>query len=350
MEIDRDDLVWAASQGLITEPQAETLWRALSERDASRGRARFDLAHVAYYFGALVVIGALGWFMTLGWESFGGVGVMLLSIVYALLFALAGRTLWFRENLRVPGGLLFTLAVWMTPLAVYGLERALGWWPEGDPGAFRGYHVWVKGSWLLMEAATIIAALVALRFVRFPFLTFPIAFSLWYMSMDLTPLLFGQQEFDWNQRLWVSLVFGLCVLVASFLVDRRTREDYAFWGYLFGTLAFWGGLSLMESGSELNKLFYCLINLALILLSVLLERRVLLVFGALGVMGYLGHLSYTLFKDSTLFPFVLSFIGIAIIYLGVKYQRNRERIERATRRLVPDSIRRLLPRERKGAA
>lgn len=350
MELDRDDLTWAASQGLISEAQAGELWRALEGREAARGGARFDLAHVAYYFGALVVVGAMGWFMTLGWESFGGVGVLLLSLAYALVFALAGRTLWRREDSRTPGGLLFTLAVWMTPLAVYGLERAAGLWPQGDPGAFRGYHVWIKGSWFLMEAATIIVGLVALRFVRFPFLTFPVAFSLWYMSMDLTPLLFGRQQFEWREELWVSLVFGLVVLFVSFLVDRRTREDYAFWGYLFGTLAFWGGLSLMDSGGELGKALYCAVNVALILLSVLLERRVLLVFGALGVTGYLAHLSYTLFKDSVLFPFALSLVGLAIIYLGVKYQRNRDRLGRAARRLVPDSLRRLLPRERARAA
>jgi hypothetical protein len=60
-----------------------------------------------------------------------------------------------------------------------------------------------------MEVGTIIAALITLKFIRFPFLTFPIAFSLWYMSMDLTPLLFGKPEFTWQQRLWVSLFFGL---------------------------------------------------------------------------------------------------------------------------------------------
>jgi hypothetical protein len=347
MNVSKDDLNRAAAEGLISRAQADALWLSLSTRgEKDDGRARFDLAHVAYYSGAFVVIGAMGWFMTLGWESFGGASVFVLAAAYALLFALAGRTLWFKEKLRTPGGLLFTLAVWMTPLAVYGLERWLGWWVEADPGNFRGYHEWVKGGWFAMEVATIIASLVALRYVRFPFLTFPAAFSLWYMSMDLTPLLFGQAGHTWNQRLWISLFFGLAVLVAAFLIDRRTREDYAFWLYLFGLLAFWFGLTLMESHGELNKFFYFLTNFALVLLSVLLERRTFMVFGAMGVMGYLGHLSYEVFKDSMLFPFVLSLIGIAIIYFGVKYQRNRERIERAVRSLVPDAVRRLLPRAR----
>jgi hypothetical protein len=54
MKVSRRDLEWAASEGVISGGQAEDLWRALEGRDS--GRPRFDLPHVAYYFGALVVI------------------------------------------------------------------------------------------------------------------------------------------------------------------------------------------------------------------------------------------------------------------------------------------------------
>ena len=79
--------------------------------------------------------------------------------------------------------------------------------------------------------------------------------------MDLTPLVFGRNEDSWDERKWVSLIFGLAMLLASYLADlrNRMRADFAFWGYLFGLLAFWGGLSSMNGGSELSKLVYCLI-------------------------------------------------------------------------------------------
>jgi hypothetical protein len=197
-----------------------------------------------------------------------------------------------------------------------------------------------------MEAGTIITGLIALYFVRFPFLTFPIAFSLWYLSMDLTPMFFGRKEFSWNERLWVSLCFGAVILLVSYLTDRRTKEDFAFWGYLFGLIAFWGGLSLMESGSEFRKFLYCLINLVLMFVAVFLERRAFLVFGAMGVFGYLGHLSYSIFKDSMLFPLALTFIGLLVIFLGVTYQRKRVAIESFVLSLAPNAIRRLRPIER----
>ena len=343
MQVDKKDFQWAASRGLISNEQVETLWQALKSRSTE---SSLSLPNVAYYLGAMVVIGAMGWLMGNAWEQLQGGGIFLLAVLYALLFVITGRKLWYEEKYRVPGGLLFTMAVCMTPLAIYGLERYLGIWPQGDPGNYAGFHFWVKGSWFFMEVGTILAGLLALKYVRFAFLSAPIAFVLWYMSMDLTPLLFGKTEFTYEEGLWVSALFGVLMLAVSYLIDRRTEEDFAFWGYLFGTLAFWGGLSLMESGSELRKFLYCLINVGLIFLSVFLERRVFIVFGALGVNGYLGYLAYRVFNESALFPFVLSFLGILIIYLGVQYQRNQNRIEALLLGLIPPSMHQMRPANR----
>jgi hypothetical protein len=112
--------------------------------------------------------------------------------------------------------------------------------------------------------------------------------------------------------------------LVAFWVDLRSRfsRDYAFWLYLFGVLTFWGGLSLMNSGSELGKLAYCAINVAMILLGAAIGRRVFAVFGGLGVAGYLGYLSHRVFMNSLIFPLALSVVGLAIIGLGVLWQRR----------------------------
>ena len=51
-------------------------------------------------------------------------------------------------------------------------------------------------------------------------------------------------------------------------------------------LAFWGGLSLLESDREWNRFLYCLINLSFMLIAVLFQRKIVIVFG---VFGYIGH-------------------------------------------------------------
>ena len=337
-----DDLKSAVADKVVTAEQADRLWDIFAHRTSAR--PRFDAAHVAYYAGAVIVLSAMGWFITEAWESLNGLGVTIIALAYATAFWMAGETLW-KGGLSTPGGLLFTLAVWMVPLAIHGLERGLNLWPQGDPGSYRDYYSWVKGSWLLMELGTIAAGGLAIWRRPFPFLTFPIAFALWFMSMDLTPMIFGKTEYSWEERKWVSLMFGLGVLLAAYLADlrNRLRQDFAFWGYLFGLLAFWGGLSMMNGGGEASQFVYCLINVALIVKSVLLRQRAFLVFGAIGVLGYLGHLWYRVFADSILFPVVLTMVGILLIYLGVLYQRHSKAIAERVQSLLPQALQDLIP-------
>ena len=337
-----DDLESAIAAGILTDAQAERLWDALGARASTR--PKFDAAHVAYYAGAVIVLAAMGWLLGTAWDALGGVGMALIAGAYGVAFWRAGESLW-QKGLTTPGGLLFTMSVWMVPLAIYGIQLATGLWPQGDPGSYRDYYVFVKGSWAMMEVATIAAGVLAIQRRPFPFLTFPIAFALWFMSMDLTPLLFGKDDYSWDERKWVSMWFGLAMMLAAYWADLRSRirQDFAFWGYLFGLLAFWGGLSMMDGGSEASKFLYAVINAGLIVLSVLLRQRAFIVFGTLGVLGYLGHLSYRVFSDSVLFPVFLTMAGIGIIYLGVLYQRHSAAFARYIHTNVPEGIRDLIP-------
>jgi len=47
-----------------------------------------------------------------------------------------------------------------------------------------------------------------------------------------------------------------------------------------------------------------------------------------------------------LFPFALTALGLAVIALAVKYQRNRQAIDARIESWIPDFIRELLPRTR----
>src|ERR687889_1476479 len=109
MRVSKKAFAGAVSEGVISEGQAEDLWRVLEGRDTDR--PRFDLPHVAYYFGALVVISAMTWFMTLGWERFGGGGILAISLSYALGFMVAGAVLWRNPPLHFKGG-AFVISGW----------------------------------------------------------------------------------------------------------------------------------------------------------------------------------------------------------------------------------------------
>ena len=352
MQISKRQLDQLVGAGVIDDVTAQRIVAYFDRTDTDR--PRFDLSHTAYYLGALVVMSALGWFMNEAWSRYGGWVLTIVAVSYATAFWLAGDSLWRQPGLKQPGGLLFTLAVWMVPLAVFGVQYALGWWPREARASYQAYYPRISGSWVAMEAATILAAGVALRFRRFPFLTFPLAFALWFLSLDLAALIVpthaanmltagsGLHTLVFERKREITVLFGATVLGLTYLLDRRTDEDYAFWLYLFGLVAYWGALSSAGVGS----VAYCLINLGLILVAVLLQRKTFVVFGAIGLYGYLGHLAFEVFRDSLFFPAALTALGIAIIGLGVLYRKQEGRVDAALLRLLPEALRRTLPRYR----
>jgi hypothetical protein len=345
MRYSTDDLRAAAAAGVIPSAQLEALLTFLGTRPSEQPAAgpKFDIVHLLWYAGALVVISAMGLFSTLAFSQMGGPALTATALIYAVLFWAAGHYLWTVKKLRTPGGLLIAVAVAMTPLAVFGVQDAYGAWTEfGKPAAMRDFYQWIKGSFVFMELATITAAIVALWFYRFPFIVFIMAVALWFLSMDIVPWITGTSYGNWEISRKVSVWFGLGILVAAVIVNLRQRSgDFAFWLYLFGVLTFWGGITATSNGTNLDKALYCALNIGFLLISVALSRRVFAVFGTIGIAIYLGDLAEKLFRDSMLFPFALSLIGIGIIALGLYVNRHQRDISAWVEARLPESVRRL---------
>lgn len=338
MKITRKNLFEAAEAKLISPEQAEALLEFFEAQN--KDVPRFTFTHVLYYLGGLIAIGAMTLFMNLGWEAFGGAGILFISAVYAALGLTVTNVLASR-NLAIPAGICATFVVCLTPIAIYGLQQWLGVWP--DETVYRDYHRYIKWHWLYMELGTLAVGVVIAWKYKYSFLIMPIAVTLWYLSMDLTAMLSGG-DFDWELRKLVSLYAGLLMIGLAIWVDLRSRRklDYAFWIYIFGVMAFWGGLSAQQSDSELSKFLYFVINLAMIGVGVLLIRRVFVVFGAIGSCGYLVHLASDVFEDSWFFPISLTAIGLGIIYLGILWQKHEKTIAAKARRILPAPLRELL--------
>ena len=347
MQYSVDDLRAASSAGVLTPAQLDSLLAFLGTRPAATQATspKFDLVHVLWYAGALIVISAMGLFSTLAFSQMGGRALALTALVYAALFAWAGDHLWSVRKLQTPGGLLIAVAVSMAPLAVYGVQDALGLWSKfGKPGEARDFYIWVKGSWMFMEIAAIAAAAIALRFYRFPFIVFIAAFALWFLSMDIVPWITGSQFGNWEVSRKVSIWFGLGIVAVAMLVNVRQRSgDFAFWLYLFGVMTFWGAITATSNGTALDKALYCAMNVGFLFLSVFLGRRVFAIFGTIGIAIYLGDLAEKVFKDSLLFPFALSLIGVGIIALGLYYHRHQDAIRNWVDLHLPEPLKRLRP-------
>lgn len=339
MKLSRTTLDDAVKAGILDAKQADALIAFVKARpDQEPG---FNFANVLYYFGGCLAIGAMTLFMNLGWELFGGWGIFFLALIYGIA-ALALTAHFEKQHHAIPAGICATFAIALTPLAIFGLQLALGWWQTGVH--FREYTFYIRWNWIYMELGTLAVGSILIYIYRYPFMLMPIAVSLWFLSMDLTAMITGGEYFDFALSAKISMYFGLFMMAIAFWVDVRTqgRRDYAFWLYLFAVITFWGGLSCQHSDSEWSKLLYLAINLLMIGVGVVLVRRVFVIFGAIGCCYYLGHLAAQVFVDSMLFPIALTFIGLFIIYVGTLWQKNEKRITEKAQALLPEPLRQLL--------
>lgn len=349
------DLKAVSDAGLIDDAKLAEIDAFLRARQTPAAQAavatapRFDLTHVLWYAGALIVIGAMGLFTNEAFNRMGGWALVGCGLAYAAVFLAAGHMMWKKAAQRIPAGLLIAIAVSMTPMVIYGVQDALDLWKYalGDPGQYQDFFPYVNGSWIYMEIGTIVAAGIAAWRYPFPFIIMLAAVALWFLSMDLA-LWFTREPgnyYDFNIRRLVSFYFGIGMIALAWTVDilRKRGPDFAFWLHIFGVMTFWGGMTFSESSTELMKFVYCLINVGMIGLSLFLNRRIYAVFGALGVATYLGYLANEVFKDAILFSFALSAIGLGIIALGLLLHKNRERLVAAVDGAIPAGLRWLRP-------
>ncbi len=330
--IEVEDLKRCASKGILSNGQVEQILAAIGQAPPTKPEAHkgFNLPNICYYFGAMVIAFAYTYLVYRHWDALTYSHLLGISLGTAALLAGLGYSLRVRWQFPTAGGLLIFAAVALTPLTVYCVEHLMGWWPATGTGQYSQYFRVIHGNWVIMELVTIAVSGLVLWWVRFPFLTAIPAHAMWFLAMDIGALLVGPSgnwQADWELRKQITVGVGLAMVGAGYLLERRTTEDYSFWLYLFGLLGFSGGLSMMKSHSEVAAfLGYFLPHLAMIPLSVHLNRKTFLVFGALGVYAYIGHLSFKVFPDAWAFPILLSVAGLSLILATVLVQRRRARI------------------------
>lgn len=142
--------------------------------------------------------------------------------------------------------------------------------------------------------------------------------------MDLSLWITRSEERTWGDREQaVGLAVGLLTLAVGGLLQRRFGLSWSRWFYLFGHLAVFvnaSALALDEEASGL-RLLYPLLFLTFVVLSVRLQERTFLIFGALGCYGYASYLAFEVFDGALGFVFALAAIGLTVVLSAVAYQR-----------------------------
>ncbi len=336
MKFEYRELEEAVEKKIITKDQLDNLV-LLKQRSPQNNK----IMNLLYYSGALLVISALSWLMKSSWDSFGGGGIFVLTLIYIIFFLICGIYLQSHKQYEVPAGLLFSIIICLIPLLVFGLLKYLNHWPSDL--RYGDFYFWIKGKWVILEISGILVGLTIFYFIKFPFLLAPISFGLWFLSMDIVPLIFQTNSITWTDRKYISLIFGMLILIAGYITHKRSDEKYSFWLYLFGLLTLTSALSIFYNSNNLMFIVFFVVNLGFILFSLILDQKVFLVFGSIGLMEFLGRFSYRFFKGTVFFPFILSAIGIVLIIIGIYYQRNQTKIDTYFEENMPQFFKRFKP-------
>lgn len=86
----------------------------------------------------------------------------------------------------------------------------------------------------MMEISTLVAGVIMLWRYRLPFMLMPVAATLWYISTDLAPFLYGDEYLGWQHRQMVFVIVGASMIILALMIDFRSQnrqKDYAFWVY-----------------------------------------------------------------------------------------------------------------------
>jgi hypothetical protein len=338
-DVDRGlQFTWAdvekwVTDGLLTEDQAVAIREYVALGDSvtkpanatQEQRPGLNLITLAYYFGGFMILLAYTFFVGLQWQSLSRPGQ--LAIAAGTVGVLWGLSYWLRRTgLPLAGGLLLFAGTGIVPLVVYTGLRLAGLWPD-QPGyddlAYQDFYQLVKPAWVTMEVVSLLVATFVIWRVRFPLITLLIAFWVWYLSMDLTRWVFqnGDQTYD-DLEQFMSLAIGFGLVVLGVVLQRRTRQDYSRWFYIFGHVIILGNFGALAYDKQgVIGLLFLAMYLVFVVASVWLQRPVFVVFGALGCYSYASYLAFQVFNGALGFVFALAIIGLVIVLSAVGYQK-----------------------------
>eukprot|EP00455_Lapot_gusevi_P046836 TRINITY_DN6234_c0_g2_i1.p1 TRINITY_DN6234_c0_g2~~TRINITY_DN6234_c0_g2_i1.p1 ORF type:complete len:960 (-),score=290.92 TRINITY_DN6234_c0_g2_i1:150-2942(-) len=326
----KEVLKWGVDSQVITSAQEQQLLAHLDELLAAtptsaRGHIEeavsatqsmvssafsgLSLLRVLYFLGGCLVIGAMTLFVTLAFEKLGGLGMMCVGALYMAGFAGGGLHLWHDAETQLLGGVLCTVAVCMTPLTIYGFLLMMNLPAPGRN--FRGLFHYISASYLPLEFGTLVAALLMLSRVRFPFLMAPVALSLFFISMDICDYC---SVFE-KDKAKFSAAWGIAMMLLARQVELALGAsgdlDFGFWLYVFGLLTFCGAGAFISFNDHYYLFVFFSAHIVLLSLCQYLHRDMFAYFALLGLIVIPCSLYYSRIKSrlwlviSVLFAFLL---------------------------------------------
>jgi len=292
---------------------------------------------IAIYLGLLLVVAASVSLLVIYWKGLGSWGVLALAVAYLGGYLVASEILR-RRDLTQPADVLEAVAVGWVGLATYAVQELIGVWPEGASDLGR-VHVGLT----TIGVVGLVAALLLLALRPDPLLLVPMAAATAVLAVDLSELVFGQGIDDLSPRQIAAFVLpaGLAWIATGLWLDVTRRRHYATWAHLVGLVLTGIAVVAMVPKTVPGFAVIGLLGALALFFSAFVRHWSFTVIGALGVlmatmsaMSLLGGIA----------PLVIAVVGIALIFVGLRWSRWRESIRTAVLARMPATARTFVTR------
>lgn len=291
---------------------------------------------IAVYLGLLLVVAASAALVAVYWDELGDWGVLALAVAYFAGYLVASEILR-RRDLIQPADVLEAVAVAWAGLAMYAVESLVGFWPGSDD--LNG----VDPALTTIAIVGLAAAVLLLAVRPNPLMLVPIAAGTAVLAADLSELVFGAQLDDLSPRRVMAFILpvGLAWIAVGLWLDATQRRPYATWAHWCGLLI--AGFATVQIIPKTVPGFTVIGLLGAISLffSAFVRHWSFTVVGAAGVLiattasfGEFGRLA----------PVVAAAVGLALIFVGLRWSRWRDSVRVAVLARLPVAARELVER------
>ena len=342
--------------GVEKEINNETQKNSLVElfyNNGSEPKQISTVVKVFYYFGGFIMLCAMITLMSHTIQNSTYARILFLGTVYAGLFLGVGEFLW-RKNEKFPAGILYFLFIAAFGFIVMDIEKMTGFFPHfADMDKIPNYWDICRFPVIVLSSLTIIANTILQKFRPASLLSIPTIFCSYAIYLMIIDSIYGYKNITEKILCWSSLVFGIGLNVIAFIKDKLTKVDYSKWMYFFGATGTWLAIYILlfdkydmtNEGQIQFKLF--LVNVVYLFIGIFIQRKPFSIIGLLGVIGYILYLEISNIQNhTTLLTSVVLITGLIILYAGVIYSKNVDKLRNFIESKLPEKVRNYLPQNR----
>ncbi len=304
--------------------EIERLWDEIVAEQPAERRLAFG-PMIAVYIGVLLVVAASAALIAIYWETLDPWGVLVLGATY-LAGSLVASELFRRRGLAQPAEIFEAVSIGFVPVIAYAVERIVGLWPTGAHDL--GYlHQGITG--MVLAGLAFGAVVLAVR--PAPLVLVPLGLGTAVLAADAAELVFGNDA-SRSQYFAFVLPVGLAWIGEGLWLDMTRRRSYATWAYWVGLTV--AGISLFNLVPKTVPGFALIGVLGALSMfySAFVRHWSFTLIGALGV---LTAVSAGMQKLGGLAPLGAAVLGLALIFVGLRWSRWREPIREAVLSRLP---------------